>query len=237
DTIIGKKSTNSGWHGGAHSSSEIVDTIGEFILEGGFTDSGWLDIHSASVDWGDGTTENLQVTEENISPEAIGKISALHKYTELKNYMVKLTVTDDDGGIATSEITLESPKQIKQAALLKLNAIQTGNKTVRKEIDKAIKSLKESLKSKYWQDDFHLNLLSAHKFFSEEKKAIKSLEKITSDKKKYADFQDIQEVQEIIDELSQSNIFLAKIIVHDAGSLAAKNLKSAKNWIEEMLGL
>ncbi|MFA7170003.1 MAG: metallophosphoesterase, partial [Candidatus Paceibacterota bacterium] len=42
DTIIGKKSTNSGWHGGAHSSSEIVDTIGEFILEGGFTDSGWL---------------------------------------------------------------------------------------------------------------------------------------------------------------------------------------------------
>ena len=180
--------------------------------------------------------EDMQVTEENISPEAIGKISASHKYTELKDYVVKLTVTDDDGGTATSEITLESPKQIKQAALLNLSTIQTGNKTVRKEIDKAIGSLEESLQSKYWQDDFHLNLLSAPKFFSEEKKAIKSLEKIISDKKKYADFQDTEEVQEIIDELSRSDVFLAKIMVYDAGSLAAKNLKSAKSWIEEDVG-
>ncbi|MFA7170298.1 MAG: hypothetical protein WC178_05635 [Candidatus Paceibacterota bacterium] len=97
--------------------------------------------------------------------------------------------------------------------------------------------MEESLKSKYWQDDFHLELLSAPKFFSEEKKAIKTLEKILSDKKKYRDFQSAEEVQETINELSRSNIFLAEITVYDAGSLAAKNLKSAKNWIEEILNL
>jgi len=80
-------------------------------------------------------------------------------------------------------------------------------------------------------------LLSVPKFFSKEKKAIKTLEKILSDKKRYRDFQSAEEVQETINELSRSNIFLAKIVFYDAGSLAAKNLKSAKNWIEEILGL
>jgi len=80
-------------------------------------------------------------------------------------------------------------------------------------------------------------LLSVPKFFSKEKKAIKTLEKILSDKKRYRDFQSAEEVQETINELSRSNIFLAKIVFYDAGSLAAKNLKSAKNWIEEILNL
>jgi len=82
-----------------------------------------------------------------------------------------------------------------------------------------------------------LNLLSAPRFFSEEKKVIKSLEKIISDKKKYADFQDTEEVQEIVDNLSRSDVFLAKIMVYDAGSLAAKNLKSARGWIDKILDL
>lgn len=132
--------------------------------------------------------------------------------------MVKLTVTDDDGGTAIAEITLESPRQIKQAALLKLYAIETDNKAVNKEIDEAIRSLEESLKAKYWQDYFHLDLSFAPKFFSEEKKVIKSLEKILTDKKKYGDFQSAEEIQEIIDGLSQSDIFLVKVIVYDVGA-------------------
>ena len=120
---------------------------------------------------------------------------------------------------------------------MKLYAIETDNKAVNKEIDEAIRSLEESLKAKYWQDYFHLDLSFAPKFFSEEKKVIKSLEKILTDKKKYGDFQSAEEIQEIIDELFQSDVFLAKIIVYDAGSIAARDLKAAKVWIEEVLGL
>lgn len=74
-------------------------------------------------------------------------------------------------------------------------------------------------------------------FFSEGQGAIKSLEMIIHDTEKYADFQDTQEVQEIIDGVSQSDIFLAKIMVYDAESLAAKDLKATKDWIEEILEL
>lgn len=215
---------------------EIADTMDKFMLEGDFTDSGWLDKHTALIDWGDGNVEQgISLTEENISPDTTGKITATHKYSQLQNYVVKLMVEDDNGGRTTSEITLESPKQIKQVALLRLKAIQTDNKNVRKEIDKAIGSLEESLSSKYWKEDFHLNPSSAPKFFSEEQKAIKSLEKILEDKKKNESFQDTQEIQKIRDKLSYSDIFLAKIMVYEAGSLLAKDLKSAKSWIDDIL--
>ncbi|MDD3190994.1 MAG: hypothetical protein PHI66_04890 [Candidatus Pacebacteria bacterium] len=91
--------------------------------------------------------------------------------------------------------------------------------------------------TEYWEDDFHLNSRYMTKFFSEEEKAIRGLEKILGDKKKYADFQDKQAIQETVDELTQSDIFLARIMVYEAGGLTAKNLKSVKSWIDKILDL
>ncbi len=51
------------------------------------------------------------------------------------------------------------------------------------------------------------------------------------------DFESPQDIQDILEELTRSNTFLAKIIIYEAGSLEAKDLKSAKERVEEMLGM
>jgi len=215
---------------------DIADTFDDFILEGDFADVGWLDTHTASIDWGDGSTDdNVSLSEENIYPNAAGKVSALHRYAKLENYAVKLTVKDDDGGTATSEIMLESPRQMKQAVLSQLKIIQTGDKDALRELNQSIASMEESLADEYWQDDFHLDPILMNKFFSLDQKITKSLEKIISGEKKYADFGSGQDIQGILDELDRSNIFLAKIMVYEAGSLEAKDLKSAKEWAGKVL--
>jgi len=95
----------------------------------------------------------------------------------------------------------------------------------------------DSLVDKHGQDDFHLDPILMNKFFSLDQKTVKSLEKITSDVKKYTDFESPQDIREILAELDRSNIFLAKTMVYEAGSLDAKVLKSVKEWVEEILGV
>lgn len=62
-----------------------------------FTDLGYLDTHTASVDWGDGETGSLLVTETNGSGIATGT----HTYYLLASYAVTVTITDDDGASTT----------------------------------------------------------------------------------------------------------------------------------------
>jgi PKD repeat protein len=204
----------------------------KFIIEGNLTDPGWLDTHTVSIDWGDNITENIPIKQEN---NPTSKIIAIHKYKKLKNYTATLTVTDDNNGTTTSQITIKSPRQIKQSTLSKLQTIQTNNKNARKDIDKAIASLKETLKNKYWKDDFRLNLLYSINFFTEEQKATQTLTKILSDKKKYSNFQDTQKIQETVNELSQSDTYLVKAMIYDAGSRTSTTLKLIKNWIDKIL--
>jgi len=73
------------------------------------------------------------------------------------------------------------------------------------------------------------------KFISDEKKVIKSLEKILDDKKKYVDFNNIQVIREAINELTLSDTFLVRTMIYEAGNLMAENLQSAKGWIEGTL--
>ncbi|TPW18147.1 MAG: PDK repeat-containing protein [bacterium] len=62
-----------------------------------FTDPGFLDTHSATVDWGDGTTEAAVVSSMTLL--------AQHVYGDNGTYSVKVTVSDDDGGISTHAFT------------------------------------------------------------------------------------------------------------------------------------
>lgn len=73
-------------------------------LQAEFTDPGFLDVHSALVDWGDGSqAESLEVVESG----GEGQVSASHAYGDNGSYTVKVTVTDDDGGEGSATAVIE----------------------------------------------------------------------------------------------------------------------------------
>lgn len=81
---------------------------GELItLEGSFTDTGWLDTHTAVVDWGDGETSTATVTETNEAPEAAGTFTAQHTYSAMGPFNISVTVTDEDGGSGSASSQVE----------------------------------------------------------------------------------------------------------------------------------
>jgi PKD repeat protein len=66
-----------------------------------FVDSGVLDSHTATVDWGDGSTIEPPVI---FFTNGAGTLGSTHTYQSDGNYTVTVTVTDDDGGVDTAEI-------------------------------------------------------------------------------------------------------------------------------------
>jgi 3',5'-cyclic AMP phosphodiesterase CpdA len=193
-------------------SSALLD---ELFFDVSFSDSGWLDVHTASVDWGDGLIQNIPIDENNLSPKAYGKTSISHKYRPIKDYTIKLNVIDDDGGTGSAQFIIQSPRQLKIESLAKLKSIETDNKLIRKELDKAIKNLENSLNEKYWDDDFHLDSKYGYKMFNEEKQAMQSLIKILKVKELPTDSDIRKDVKGVVTQLVQSDILLLQVIISE----------------------
>jgi ELWxxDGT repeat protein/VCBS repeat-containing protein len=66
---------------------------------GGFRDQGLADTHTATIDWGDGTSTPAAIAAAG---SGTWHISAAHAYAAGGVYQVMLTVTDDDGGAASA---------------------------------------------------------------------------------------------------------------------------------------
>lgn len=82
-------------------SGETID------VSGAFTDPGWLDTHTASWDWDDGTSSTGTVVEENVYPDSTGTVTGNHQYYLADDYTVTLKVTDKDGDEGTVTLTVE----------------------------------------------------------------------------------------------------------------------------------
>ena len=70
-------------------------------VNGALTDAGWLDTHSATVDWGDGTTDHVDVTTGGAG---WGTFFGSHVYRQAGSFDVVVTLTDDDGGQDTARV-------------------------------------------------------------------------------------------------------------------------------------
>ncbi|HSR34278.1 MAG TPA: PKD domain-containing protein, partial [Anaerolineae bacterium] len=66
----------------------------EVNVAGSFTDPGTADTHTATMDWGDGTSDDLG--------DVVNAVSAAHVYATPGEYTIALVVTDDDGGVGTA---------------------------------------------------------------------------------------------------------------------------------------
>lgn len=86
----------------------ITVTVGDFIslVNATFTDPGTADSHTATVDWGDGTVEDVDVYD--------GIIYAFHSYVTEGDYTIEVCVTDDDSGIGcdTFKVTVNPIRYI-----------------------------------------------------------------------------------------------------------------------------
>jgi Bacterial Ig domain/PKD domain len=72
-------------------------------VAGSFVDPGALDSHAATIDWGDGTVEAVPLQERTFSSQnspsrTIGSVESTHRYSSSGNFIVLITVSDDDGG-------------------------------------------------------------------------------------------------------------------------------------------
>jgi PKD repeat protein len=70
----------------------------EVVATAGFSDAGTSDVHTATVDWGDGSRGPASVTED----AGAGEARASHAYTVPGTYRVTVTVDDADGGVTAS---------------------------------------------------------------------------------------------------------------------------------------
>ncbi|TBR21117.1 tandem-95 repeat protein, partial [bacterium] len=70
-------------------------------LTASFSDPGPLDRHTASADWGDGTSTPMLIEEAG----GAGTARAQHSYADEGTFLVTITVADEDGGLGTSTFT------------------------------------------------------------------------------------------------------------------------------------
>jgi PKD repeat protein len=91
-----------------------------------FKDPGWLDTHTGTIDWGDGTVDIASLTEENNQPDATGSFSSTHLFGDNGDFAVSATVLDDDGGSDTAGTTLSILNAPPELSVRGSNIIDEG---------------------------------------------------------------------------------------------------------------
>jgi len=127
--------------------------------------------------------------------------------------------TDNDNIILNAVIEVEriSPRGLKNSVIQELEGFETESKKIKKEIEKIIKYLDDSLRDLFWQDDFYLNFKHGKKVFSEEIKAVKGLLRLTKRG------EETEKFEELITNLVEVDKLLAEIIFEEAKEVVIQN--------------
>lgn len=81
----------------------ILPSVHAINFTATYTDPGWLDTHTASWNWGDGSPLEAGTVTETAGS---GTVTGSHIYSTPGDYTVSVTVTDDDLGHTTKTLTL-----------------------------------------------------------------------------------------------------------------------------------
>ena len=83
--------------------NQVIDIGNTVSLNVTFSDPGFADNHTATVCWGDGSSEPGIVSEDGGS----GSVNGTHFYNWPGHYIVQIEVNDDDGGVGSGTFTCD----------------------------------------------------------------------------------------------------------------------------------
>lgn len=216
-----------------------------FEINSVFSDAGFdcgicgtLEDFTAEIDWDDGTVESVTLTEVSGGPGTLtaGVVAATHTYNWIGTYHVDVTLTDDDGGIAsfTHEVEVLGGHQLNVEAR-RLLAEFVGES---KDIEKALKELDDVIDGDYWEggklwiDEVHLQSKNGHKVFSDQKKTVDKLAKLLKEDakgkgKKYVPLSPgaVDAINEAIFLILVSDQVIAQIAIEEAESTPVQDPK------------
>ena len=92
---------------GGNKTAQPGETV--VLTETTFTDPGTLDTHTATIDWGEGQPEQGTVNE------AAGTVSGSHVYTAEGDFIVTITVKDNDGDSGSDTFTVTVREEVPVA--------------------------------------------------------------------------------------------------------------------------
>jgi PKD repeat protein len=103
-------------------SDQTVDEGQKVVISAKFTDDSVLDTHKAFIDWGDGTFSDGIVTES--------KVTGDHIYGNNGNYIVKVSVIDNDGGQSEDILSVVVSNQAPEIAKVSDLTVNEGQNIV-----------------------------------------------------------------------------------------------------------
>ena len=89
-----------------------------------FSDPGWLDTHTAFIDWGGGALETVALTSTHDPPAATGTFTIAHTYGDDFAYPITVAIVDDDEGSVLQDLTVPVSNA---SPSIELTAIPSGD--------------------------------------------------------------------------------------------------------------
>ncbi|RDJ39194.1 MAG: HYR domain-containing protein [Crenarchaeota archaeon] len=207
------------------------DTDGDGLSDGDEINIHATDPLNTDTD-NDGLTDNEEINTHSTDPLNPDTDSGgVNDGDEITNGTDPLNPADD----VVTEVSVQDQKSNLIDELEdKINDAESKN--TKKELEKAIERIEKSLDDKNWIDENTLTSKHGHKAIHEEEKAVKSLMKVTDDKKDSESPEFLSMIQDIIDTIVEIDRGFALNAIDDAQAFAGdkKSDKEIEKALEEL---